>query len=57
MSEAQTNSRRGAIIAITSGKAVGIEITIYNPNLDADGSAGRGLANALAKGLTQSVLP
>lgn len=38
-------------IAIASGKAVGIEITIYNPTMDADGSAGRGLVDALARGL------
>jgi arginase len=38
-------------IAIASGKAMGVEITIYNPNLDADGSAGRGLADTLARGL------
>jgi arginase len=31
--------------ALRSGKAVGIEVTIYNPNLDPDGSAGRGLAD------------
>lgn len=30
--------------ALGSGKAVGLELTIYNPNLDADGAAGRGLA-------------
>lgn len=35
-------------IALSSGKAVGIEITIYNPRLDVDGSAGRGLADLLA---------
>lgn len=29
-------------VALASGKAVGIEITIYNPRLDEDGSAGRG---------------
>jgi arginase len=39
-------------IAIGSGKAVGIEITIYNPKLDTDGAAGQGLADALARGLT-----
>lgn len=39
-------------IAVSSGKAVGLEITIYNPSLDADGSAGRGLVDALARGLT-----
>ena len=38
-------------IALASGKAVGLEITIYNPHLDADGSAGRGLADTLARGL------
>ncbi|MFB6447881.1 arginase family protein [Bradyrhizobium tunisiense] len=35
-------------VALASGKAVGLEITIYNPHLDADGSAGRGLADLLA---------
>nr|WP_250813399.1 arginase family protein [Neorhizobium tomejilense] len=35
-------------IAMASGKAVGIEVTIYNPRLDEDGSAGRGLADVLA---------
>lgn len=34
-------------IALTSGKAVGLEITIYNPRLDEHGSAGRGLADVL----------
>lgn len=38
-------------IALSSGKAVGIEITIYNPRLDEDGSAGRGLADVLAAAL------
>ncbi|RVQ61835.1 arginase family protein [Sinorhizobium medicae] len=38
-------------VALASGKAVGIEITIYNPRLDADGSAGRGLADVLAAAL------
>lgn len=36
-------------IALGSGKVAGIEIAIYNPNLHGDGSAGRGLANALVK--------
>jgi arginase len=35
-------------LAMASGKAVGIEVTIYNPRLDEDGSAGRGLADVLA---------
>jgi arginase len=38
-------------IALASGKAVGIEITIYNPRLDEDGSAGRGLTDVLAAAL------
>jgi len=38
-------------VALASGKAVGIEITIYNPRLDKDGSAGRGLADILAAAL------
>lgn len=38
-------------IALASAKAVGLEVTIYNPRLDADGSAGRGLANVLAAAL------
>jgi arginase len=35
-------------MAMASGKAVGIEITIYNPRLDEDGSAGRSLADSIA---------
>ncbi|WEX77688.1 arginase family protein [Sinorhizobium numidicum] len=38
-------------IILASGKAVGIEVTIYNPHLDEDGSAGRGLADVLAETL------
>ncbi|OZI82512.1 arginase family protein [Bordetella genomosp. 2] len=38
-------------IALASGKAAGIEVTIYNPRLDQDGSAGRGLAGVLAAAL------
>jgi arginase len=38
-------------VAIASGRAVGIEITIYNPSLDADGSSGRELARTLIKAL------
>ena len=38
-------------IALSSGRAVGIEITIYNPGLDEDGSGGRGLAEVLAAAL------
>ena len=35
--------------ALASGKAVGIEVTIYNPALDKDGSAGRGLVDVLTR--------
>ncbi|MCA1363619.1 arginase family protein [Bradyrhizobium sp. IC3069] len=35
-------------VGLASGKAVGLEITIYNPGLDEDGSTGRGLADVLA---------
>jgi arginase len=38
-------------VALASGKAVGLEITIYNPRLDEDGSAGRGLTNVVAAAL------
>jgi arginase len=38
-------------IALGSGKAVGLEVSIYNPNLDKDGSAGRGLAEVLIAAL------
>ncbi|HET9446530.1 MAG TPA: arginase family protein [Steroidobacteraceae bacterium] len=37
--------------ALASGRAVGIEITIYNPSLDADGSSGRELARTLIESL------
>ncbi|MGO8081189.1 arginase family protein [Rhizobium leguminosarum] len=42
-------------VALASGKAVGIDITIYNPRLDQDGSAGRGLADVLAAALGTAV--
>lgn len=38
-------------IALASGMAVGIEVTVYNPNLDKDGEAGRRLVDALAGAL------
>jgi arginase len=40
--------KRTLQIALGSGKALGFEITIYNPNLDQDGSCGRGLADTLS---------
>jgi arginase len=41
-------------LALASGKAVGLEVTIYNPRLDRDGDAGRGLAEAIATALGTS---
>lgn len=38
-------------IALSSGMAVGLEVTIYNPRLDAGGAAGRGLTDVLADAL------
>jgi arginase len=38
-------------IALASGKAVGLEVTIYNPLLDGDGAAGRAIATLLAVAL------
>jgi arginase len=41
-------------LAMTSGRAVGLEVTIYNPTLDEDGSAGRELTNLLVSVLGTS---
>ena len=38
-------------IAMDSGRAVGIEITIYNPKLDPDGASGKGLTATVVKAL------
>ena len=38
-------------VAMASGRAAGIEVTIYNPKLDPEGRAGRGLVDALVEGL------
>jgi arginase len=38
-------------VAMASGRAVGLEVTIYNPALDQDGAAGRGLTNTLVAAL------
>ncbi len=40
--------------ALGTGKAMGIELTIYNPRLDADGTAGRRLAEVFAGALGTS---
>ena len=37
--------------ALASGKAAGLEIAIYNPKLDRDGTAGRGLVRVLVEAL------
>lgn len=39
-------------IALESGKAVGLEIAIYNPALDTNATAGQGLVNTLVDALT-----
>lgn len=41
-------------MALASGRAVGIEITIYNPALDEDGKAGRELTDLLVAALGTS---
>ncbi|HEX7994615.1 MAG TPA: arginase family protein [Streptosporangiaceae bacterium] len=39
--------------AIGSESAVGLQVAIYNPDIDSDGSNGRGLAATLSKALAQ----
>jgi arginase len=39
--------------ALASGKAVGLEITVYNPKLDGTGDAGRGLLHVLVSALSK----
>jgi arginase len=38
-------------VAMQSESAVGLEVTIYNPKLDADGSGARGLVSVIAAAL------
>jgi arginase len=38
-------------VAVGSGRAVGLQVAIYNPDIDADGSNGRGLAATLRDAL------
>jgi arginase len=38
-------------VAIASGKAIGVNITIFNPKLDSDGSIAAALVDTLVKGL------
>ena len=40
-------------IAIESRRAVGLEVTIYNPALDPDGAGARGLVNVIVNALAQ----
>jgi arginase len=40
--------------AVLSGRAVGLEITIFNPRLDPDGSVASNLVDAIVAGLTSS---
>lgn len=46
--------RRTLQIAMSSGRAVGFEITVYDPGLDKDGSSGRGLVDTLSAALGSS---
>jgi len=39
--------------AIGSGKAAGLQVAIYNPDIDSDGSNGRGLAATIREALSQ----
>ena len=41
-------------VALASGRAVGMEVTIYNPALDEGGTAGRELTNVLVAALGTS---
>jgi arginase len=40
-------------VAIASGRALGLQVAIYNPDIDRDGSNGRGLAAAMRKSLAR----
>lgn len=46
-----TELRTALSVALASDKAVGLEITVYNPRFDEDGSAGRGLTTVLVDAL------
>ena len=41
-------------VALDTGRAVGLEVTVYSPNLDEDGMAGKRLAETLAAALGTS---
>jgi arginase len=44
-------------IAVGSEQAMGIEVTIYNPKLDRDGTSGRGLTETLVEAFTAGSAP
>ena len=44
-------------LALASGRAVGMEVTIYNPELDPDGAAGRALTDLLVSALAPNRSP
>jgi arginase len=44
-------------MALASRRAVGLEVTIYNPALDADGSAGRLLTDLVVSALSDASVP
>jgi arginase len=41
-------------VALRSGRAIGLQVAIYNPDIDTDGSNGRGLAATVREALTAS---
>ena len=43
-------------LAVGSGRAVGMEITIFNPRLDSDGSIAGALVRCIAAGLDRDLL-
>jgi arginase len=43
--------------ALAGGRAIGLELAIYNPSRDADGSAGRRLARLLTDALVRAAAP
>ena len=39
-------------VALGSGRAIGLQVAIYNPDIDTDGSNGRGLAATVREALS-----
>jgi len=44
-------------IAFASGRAAGLQVAIYNPDIDRDGSNGRGLAATVREALVGFIDP